>query len=191
MRLTVRDFKHLVRLHLEAAGPEEDHTPFQAGAVMELVRPVRVTPIAHGDWADMDTRGVLGYEGGEDSPGARREKRPRGITATILKPGTQIRVNKAGKNEALVTPMEADGTPIVDEKTGNPLDSVKVHINKVCPHCAGVYKSGKQGSRGKPQAVEDKIARLRAKIAKQQAELQALSGGQDEWGDKTDPDIKF
>jgi len=188
MRITARDLRHLVRLIHEAE--EGEHMPFKPGSVMELVRPVRVTPVAHGDWADMDTRGVLGYEGGEDSPGSRRASRPRGITATILKPGTRCRITRAGKNEAVCTPIGDGGQPIVDDKTGNPLSNVKVHINKFCPHCAGTYAAGK-GAAKAAMSNEERAAQIRARIAKQQAELAALEGGEgDPWAEKTDPDAQ-
>lgn len=184
MRITVAKFRSLVRQIHEA---EEGHTPFKAGSVMELVRPVRVTPVAHGDWADMDTRGSLGWEGGEDSSGSRRTRRPRGITATILKPGTRCRIIKAGKNEAICTPRDEDGSPIIDEKTGNPLDNVKIHINKFCSHCAGAYTAGKGvGSPNRKELSHDeRVAKIKARIAQQQAELEALEaeggGAEDTW----------
>lgn len=201
MRITTRQLRSIVRstinqtnldrLHesIVQEGPaDQPHEPFVQGSVMELVRPVRVTPVAHGDWADLESRGALGWEGGEDSPGSRRQTRPRGITATILKPGTSCKILSAGKNDAWCAPMEPDGSLVVDEKTGNPLKRVKIHINKFCGHCAGVYKAGKPkspevrvGSKAgastpQPSAASklDRIEHLRAMIAQRQAELDAL-----------------
>lgn len=128
---------------LEAA--HRHSVPWSRGEIIHTIRPVRVTPIAHGDWADLSTRGSLGYEGGEDSPRSRRASRPRGITATIIPPNTPCRLNYVKPNEASCTPLDENGEPLVDEKTGMALDDVKIHVNKFCPECAEGYTSKSVG----------------------------------------------
>lgn len=127
---------------------EEGHIDFRPGRVMQLIRPVRVTPKPGGGW-----------EGGEDSPGSRRGVRPRGSTSTILKPGTNIRILRAGKNMAQVQPLDDDGSTLVDPQTGQEITSVSVHINKVCAHCAGAYTTTKRNVPSSAQAAQPAVMR--------------------------------
>lgn len=198
MRISIRDLRQLVRNTLTEAHDDEGHTPFPSkGGIATLIRPVRVTPVAHGEWSDMESRGAAGWEGGEDSPLSRRSARPRGITATILQPGTRTRVIAAGKSEAYVTPLDESGDPIVDEQTGMELQRVKVHINKFCDHCAKKYREGKpkaQSSSQEERELKARIDKIKAakRLAALKAELEALEAEEgtdgDPWGDKTDPD---
>jgi hypothetical protein len=185
MLLTKKELREAIRSTIKEAEEENGHEPFPApGKMVRLIRPVRVTPVAHGEWSDLDTRGVLGWEGGEDSPGSRRASRPRGITATILKPGTQCKVKKSGKNTAIVEPMEDDGSTVVDAQTGKPLDRVEIHINKFCAHCAGVYKAGKPKKIVAPVSTEEqlsaKIAELEKRIKQEKERLASLKQAKNE-----------
>jgi hypothetical protein len=164
---------------------EDQHIDFQPGKVMKVIRPVRVTPMANG-----------GFEGGEDSPRSRRGVRPRGVTSTILKPGTSCLILRAGKNEAICKPLDDDGEELYDPQTNRLIDQVKIHINKFCPHCANAYASGKTPSTAptfaagsiKSQApkaprtketIELEMADLKQRYAHLKAELAALESSND------------
>jgi hypothetical protein len=108
---------------------------FKKGAVLELIRPVRVTPVGDGT-----------YIGGEDSPGARRPNRPRGSTVSILPPGTPCEILVAKKNEAWVRPMTPEGESIYDPQTGQVVDRVLIHINKFSQSAADAYKAGRKAA---------------------------------------------
>lgn len=175
MRLSVKDLKTLIRESLEehineAFNDDEEHISFKQGSIMELIRPVRVNPAEFG-----------GFQGGEDSDAARRGPRPRGTTSSILPPGTQCQILRAGKNEAIVHPFDENGESFYDPQTGLEVDAVKIHINKFCPHCANAYKAGQgqknilsQLSKAKGTDVTSRMKELEAMRDKVAAELDRL-----------------
>lgn len=175
MRLSVKDLKTLIRESLEehineAFDDDDEHIPFVQGSVMELIRPVRVNPAEFG-----------GYQGGENSDAARRGPRPRGTTSSILPPGTQCKIIRAGKNEAIVHPFDENGESFYDPQTDLEVDVVKIHINKFCPHCAKEYKAQQgqknilsQLSKTKGGDVTSRMKELEAMRDRVAAELDKL-----------------
>lgn len=160
---------------------EADEFTFKTGSVATLIRPVRVTPRPDGKW-----------EGGEDSPLSRRGPRPRGSTSTILKPGTECRINKAGKNQAWCTPLDADGGILIDPQTGREIDNVLIHVNKFSQAAADVYKQGKP--KAQPQqnqsqlSPQKRLEQLKATVSRLQNEIDKLERVDVGLGDDSLPD---
>jgi hypothetical protein len=166
MKFTVKQLKNMIAEHVIN---EADEFAFKVGSIATLIRPVRVTPRPDGKWG-----------GGEDSPLSRRGPRPRGSTSTILKPGTECRINRAGKNQAWCTPLDTDGGILIDPQTGREIDNVLIHVNKFSQSAADLYKQGKPKiapTQTKPEqqvSPQQRLEQLKATVQRLQNEIDKL-----------------
>lgn len=185
MRIRVNELRHLVSgIVTEAVGLsilKEADGHFEVGSIVPLLRDVRVTMMPSGKWKDPQ---VAEFEGGEDSPGARRPSRPKGSTVAILTPGTRCKVLKATKNWVYCKPFNPDGSGVVHHEHGVriPVDKVIIHVNKFDQTAADTYKAGKKGrAAGAADTKSSEIARLKALLAS--AGIETDEEGS--WDDKT------
>ena len=166
MRISVKEIKKLVQSTLN----EADECLFEpkVGDIVETIRDVRITPKAVPKSPGEFVPGE--WEGGEAGPRARRAARPRGVTVTIIPPGTQFKDLKASKNWVTVEPVE----PMFDERTGEDVDAVFMHVNKFCPVRARQYTGAAQTAEGDKEA---RATDLRQKMELMRKQLEELEGG--------------